>query len=260
MNCRLTLVVLLSSIFNNLFAGSMGSIPTTFGGFYAGLGTGFTTVFSNDEYTVNRPGFGVVRSGTNKVSDSAILFSGQLGYGTSLNKNIYLGGKASVYYTPMESFHQNSYASPRGPNQLAAGQDSLSRTFKPIYNIDAVLGYEMFPNLMPFVEAGVSFANVKHAIILDGSIVILNANLVDHYTGAFNVDGYKTGYNVGIGANYLAYKNWIISGELVYHDLGKNNLSTVINTSILSIPANHFRKETNQAATLLATVSYLIPN
>lgn len=261
MKSRFILAAPLSLALTNLFAGTMGPITQSagFGGFYAGAGTGFTTVFSQDDFTVHRPGFGVVRQGTHKVSNSAVLFSGQVGYGFMLNQNAYLGAKGSVYYTPMENTYQINYSSARGPNQLASGQDSFTRSFKPIYNIDAVLGYELSPGLMPFIEAGVSFANVKHNFLFEGAVSSLNTNTVENYTGQITLDNYKTGYNVGIGANYLAHTNWILSGELVYHDLGKNNLSitNVVNPAIVS---THFRTEKNQAVSLLASISYLIPS
>jgi opacity protein-like surface antigen len=159
----------------------------------------------------------------------------------------------------MENSYQINYSSARGPNQLASGQDSFTRSFKPIYNIDAVLGYEMFPGLMPFVEAGVSFANVKHDFVFEGAITSLNTNQVNNYTGLITLDTYKTGYNVGIGANYLTHANWILSGELVYHDLGKNNL-TLTNVATSDLISTHFRTERNRAVSLLANVSYLIPS
>ncbi|MBL7481186.1 outer membrane protein [Legionella bononiensis] len=261
MSSRFMLIAPLSLALSNVFAGTMGPINDTtgFGGFYAGLGTGFTTVISHDDYTITRPGFGTIRQGTHKVTNSAVLFSGQVGYGLMFNQNTYLGGKASIYYTPMENSYQISYSSARGPNQLATGQDSFLRSFKPIYNIDGVLGYEMFSHFMPFVEAGVSFANVKHQFVFEGAVTNLTTGVANNYVGLANLDSYKTGYNVGIGANYLATPNWILSGELVYHDFGKNNfnITNVISPTNL---ATHFRQESNQAVSLLATVSYLIPS
>ncbi|CZG30192.1 Opacity protein and related surface antigens [Legionella pneumophila] len=245
----------------NLYAGSMGPVveQTGFGGFYAGLGTGFTTIFSTDEYSIVRPGFGVIRTGIHKVTNSAVLFSGQAGYGVMFNQKTYLGGKGSIYYTPMENNNQISFASSRGPNELASGHDNFVRSLKPIYNIDAVLGYEIFPNFLPFVEAGVSFANVKHRFVLEGAITNLVTGTVSNYTGGATSDNYNTGYNIGIGANYQVHKNWIFSGELVYHDLGTNNL-TIPNFTPDRRSATHYREEKNQAVSILASVSYLIPS
>lgn len=253
--------IFLTSLFlgTNLFAGSMGPIvENNFSGFYAGLGTGFISLFTSDKFTVQRPGFGTIRSGEDKSTNTAVLFSGQVGYGAMFHQKTYLGGKASVYYSPLEDTKQIAYAAARGPFELASGQDTVTRSLKPIYNIDAVLGYEFLPNLLPFVEAGVSFANIKHKFAFEGALTNLRNGIVSNYSGATTLDSYKTGFNVGLGANYLIYQNWMVSGELVYHDLGKPNLNFT-NVSALGEVATHDREELSQSVSLLASVSYLFP-
>jgi len=243
---------------SNLYAGTMGPVDDlSFAGFYAGLGVGQTTIFSKDDFTVTVPGVGVVRSGANRDTDSAVLFSGQLGYGAMFAQSTYLGVKGSVFYTPLKDTDNYSYSSSGVPALLINGVDSFTRSVKPIYNVDLVLGYEIMPRVLPFVEGGVSFANVKHNFTALGTVSSLTPNIVSEYAGSNVLDTYKTGYNVGIGANYLPARNWVLSTELVYNHLGKRDI-TLTNVALpAGTSATHFRNESNQAVSLLFSASYL---
>lgn len=241
---------------SNLYAGTMGPVAQPdFSGFYAGLGVGQTTLFNHDEFSVSVPGVGLVRSGSIKDTDSAVLFSGQVGYGLMFAQRSYLGVKGSVFYTPLED--TDSYAYSSGGLVLVNGVDSFTRSVKPIYNVDLVLGYEVAPNVLPFVEGGVSFANVKHQFDAVGTVTNLSPLRVSEYNGTSVIDEYKTGYNVGIGANYLATNHLILSSELVYHYLGKRDI-TLTNVALpAGSSATHYRSETNQAVSFVIGASYL---
>lgn len=123
---------------------------------------------------------------------------------------------------------------------------------KPVYNIDALLGYELFSNILGFVEGGVSFANEK--IYNKGRIVVHSDSNAFNHSVYTVTDGYKTRYNVGLGASYQPKQNWLISGELIYNDLG-NYKQTEQVTSRYSI----IGREAYQLTTLMMSVSYLIP-
>lgn len=240
------------------FAGTMGPVQenSAFDGFYAGLGTGMLTLYSKDTYSVSVPGVGVVRSGSNSVTNSATLFSGQFGYGRMFSSNTYLGAKASIYYTPLNDADSRGYTTARGTGVLVTGEDTIHRLVKPIYNIDAVLGYAYSPKLLPFVEAGVSFGNVKHGFTFTGAVSDLTNDVVTAYVGTTTIDKYKADFNVGIGANYLVHPKLMLSSELVYTNFSNRNLSSVTFTSPGST-ATHDRQENNNAVSLLVNASYM---
>ena len=130
---------------------------------------------------------------------------------------------------------------------------------KPIYNIDAILGYEVFPHLLPFVEAGVSFANVNSNNIKHNAVSNLASGTIMNYSTALNFGSYKTGYNVGLGSNYQLSRNWFLSSEIIYNYLGKNSASRTVNLPDLSGSEAISTSRTFQLVSLLASVSYLFP-
>ncbi len=102
---------------------------------------------------------------------------------------------------------------------------SFSAQLEPYYHVDLVLGYEIVPSLLPFVQGGVTFADSKvHA---DYSLVNVTTGTVAA-ANTLNLNKYNTGFNVGIGANWLPAQNWMLGGELVYDYFGKNTRNTEI--------------------------------
>lgn len=250
---------LLSVGLSGVQAGTMGNIEPApdFSGFYAGLGTGMLTLLSSNDYSVGfSPAIRPPVSGHADFTDSAVLFDGHLGYGKMFNQRTYLGAKASVQYTPLKYTLDAPFSSVTGPLlRVGDAQDTFS--LKPIYNINAVLGYKILPRLLPFVEAGVTFANVETRYITAITQSNLLTGVNTGYSSVLNSNKYTTGGNVGIGANYLVNKNWFLSSELIYSYLGRATVnSSVAIPSISSLEA-HSRTKTNQAVSLLASISYL---
>lgn len=246
--------------FSHVFAGTIGGADQSydFAGLYGGLGTGLTVLYDRDNHstTLNSPL--IHNSAQTRASNASILFEGHLGYGQFIKSGTYLGAKASVYESPLNALYNNTNMIASG-NLLIANNNSNQITIKPIYNIDLVLGYEVYPHLLPFIEGGVSFANVLSNDIQHNveSNSINNTNLP--YTMTLNSNGYKTGYNVGLGTSYQFNKNWFVSGELVYNYLGKQaatstvNLPTAISTQTVST------NRMFQLASLFISASYLFP-
>ncbi len=100
---KLSAVSVICLSMGNAFAGDMGPVGYDFGGFYVGLGTGFSTFFNNDSYvdsgslvtlSYNNP--------KNRRNDvTGVMFDGVVGYGAMFQENTYFGAKASVYYSPV---------------------------------------------------------------------------------------------------------------------------------------------------------------
>ena len=255
----ITAVVLSASI-STATAGSMGAKDSSydFNGFYAGLGTGFTTFFYDDNYTFSLSNSAAHIPSRLKSTDSAIIFDGHLGYGQFIKNNTYLGAKTSVLYTPLE--HNSSGVTLADANNIATiGSTTNSITLKPIYNVNAILGYEVYPHLLPFVEGGVSFANVKSNDVETSSRSNLNNSSSYSYALPVNSESYKTGYNVGFGANYQVSKNWFLSSELIYNYLGKQSATATITLPADAGTQNLATNRTFQMISMLASVSYLLP-
>ena len=245
---------------SNLFAGTIGvSAGSTydFNGLYAGLGTGFTSLFTTDSFNTTRSNVSTLAGDTNRYTETAVLFTGNLGYGAMIDQKIYFGAKGSIYYTPLETLNETGFTTPEG-TVLTVGNNSITSLVKPFYNIDAVLGYEFLPHFLPFVEAGVTFANANRNYIFKRTRTDVVSGSNVSYKSTVNLDNYETGYNVGIGFNYQVKKHWIFSTELVFNDLGKNAGAATVGIPGTAITEMQSRKMSTNAMALFASVSYLV--
>ncbi len=253
-------VMVLSIGTMGVYAGTMGADSQDYNlaGFYAGLGTGYTTLIAKDSFSVAHALPTPAYNRSIQFTDSAVLFDGHIGYGNYFNQNMYLGAKASIYYTPLQHDVVAPFSATAGP-LLLGGVDVDTFTIKPIYNIDAVLGYEIYPHLLPFLEAGISFANVD----VNYNVLRTRTNLITGtsatYATALNDNQYLTGYNVGVGANYQLKKNWFFSSELVYNYLGKSSVNNLVDVPGSADVETRTKTKTNQAVSLLLSISYLFP-
>ena len=257
--------LLLSSLID-AHAGSMGEIHTAhFNGLYAGLGVGESTLFAKDNYlnTINIDNFTKAElSNTLRNENTAVLFEGHLGYGKMLSPILYLGAKSSVYYTPIEILSQSTAEIPSisigpGANYLTSLKNVNQISMQPIYNIDGILGYEIYDNFLPFVEAGVNFSSVNNFHSQNNLIQQPNFSSPALFSGNYNTHGFNTGFNVGIGANYQTHKPWLISGELVYHNLGQYSISKTY--PLANVPGflSSSSTRTFQMVSVLVSFSYL---
>lgn len=242
------------------FAGTMGdaALPTNFNGFYAGLGTGMLNLLTKNAFSTSSITSAPPATGKLSFTDSAVLFDGHLGYGQLFNQNTYLGAKTFVYYTPLQHIYTRSFTASTD-SFLTNGNHVDTFTAKPIYNIDAILGFEVLPHVLPYLEAGVSFSNIKANYKSFRTQSNLASNNQFAYSNDMTSNSYKTGYNVGIGANYLVQKNWFLSSELIYNYLGTGAVNQSVNVPQVNAVQAFSNKTTNQAVSLLASISYLFP-
>ena len=267
MKYQLWLLIFLGSFLSNTFAGSMGAVESNadFSGLYAGLGTGFTNIMTKTSYSSTYSQYGGYfdESNHSKYNNTPVLFTGQIGYGKMLSQTMYLGAKGSIYYTPFEintPRRNGKNLSIPISNTLLNSNFTSKASIKPIYNVDIVLGYEVLPHLLPFIEAGFTFANVIQKFNSNRSFTNTVTGEAISYNHVLSLDKYATRYNVGIGANYLVRKNWFLFSELVYNDLGKNAASVQINIPFNgSLTEVYSRSEQNKIISLFAGVSYLFP-
>ena len=255
----IALFVLSSS---SAFSGTMGPIETNtnFGGLYLGLGTGVTdisgkaTVQTNSSDILNGSGS---YSGTGG-SDS-ILYTGVVGYGKMFNEKTYFGAKASIYYTAKRYSSSFNGVHENETNTLTTDSGQSVSDFQPSYNVDLMLGYEIIPHILPFVEGGVSFSNPRN-IRQDRFLRVSPTNGAIVNNVANENEGYQTGFNVGIGSYFLVSSNWFFNTELVYTDMGKT--SSFYQATTPGTPpvtdSNSISISTNSVS-LFAGVSYLFP-
>lgn len=256
MKRHLILPLALSVSFSSGYAGTMGEPTYDFSGFYAGLGTGFTSIFTKDTFSTTRSDGLGGNADTNRYTNTAILFTGQIGYGVMVMSQTYLGAKGSIYYTPLDTLDETGFSTAAG-STLIVGNNSITTSVKPIYNIDAVLGYQIVPHFLPFVEAGVTFADVNRHYTFKRSRTNITSLTNVKYESVLRLDDYKTGFNVGLGMNYQPVKNWFFSTELVYNYLGKESGSTTVGIPATSTTETQTRENRNSDVALFGGVSYL---
>lgn len=264
---RKSMCLVLSLFINPMFAGKMGAVDENFdfGGLYVGLQMGALTVFTDYSETKIQTGSSTTTSNSSEsISNTAILFSGDIGYGAMLH-NFYIGGKGSMSYGPLYTKSVDSttllHGITRGTGRLVDVLDNMiakyERSLQPIYNLDAVLGYEIIPHVLPYIEGGISFANMTLTHTENTSYSPLdNANgapILDKQNITLN--HYRTGYNLGAGINYQPYRHWILTTEVIYTNLGSN--SHVIQRQIERTAVTTTATEKNQSVGFLAGITYL---
>jgi hypothetical protein len=132
--------------------------------------------------------------------------------------------------------------------------------------VDLLFGYEVFPHILPFVEAGVSFVDQRSHFQLEGfgqNVASDNNTTPSNYTQQINIGGYKTTYDVGVGSYFLLQKNWFIFTELVYDGVTKtsgSSATTIVPGTISPLVSKGLSVNSNNSQlSLFAGVSYLFP-
>ncbi|MDF1646026.1 MAG: hypothetical protein P1U61_03455 [Legionellaceae bacterium] len=239
-------------------AGSVGD-AYNMGGFYAGIGVGEATILINEAFSSTFDAYNMATNGVTNDTRTGILFQGQIGYGKMFEEHTYLGLKGSVYYTPI---HYSGTGSEQSivDGAIVSINDKVQMDFKPIFNIDGVFGYEIYPHVIPFVQAGVSFAGVTALNIQKNSGFNQDTGGRKLFSQISRVNNkYETGYNVGFGTTYQSTKHFLLSGEVIYNYIGKFSSSdtTFVNTHL----QNHTISSDLllQQVSLFITASYLVP-
>ncbi|MBA4260278.1 MAG: hypothetical protein CK426_09325 [Legionella sp.] len=247
----------LASFLSSAFAGSMGDIgrESSFNGAYAGLGSGFSTFFVDDSHTTTLSSPVISRTQKTHGTDTSVMFEGHLGYGQSVFERFYLGGKGSVFYTPINYLKQATNSITNG-TVVTINNNHNQISLKPLYNIDAVLGYELSTHWLPFIEGGLSITNVDSNNQQD-SVQMNFAGSNYEFISSLNSKGYNVNYNLGAGLSYKIQDRLLLSAELVYNYLGRysSTSSTVVPSGSETVSYNR----TFQLTSLFATASYLFP-
>lgn len=252
------LTILLSLGITSAIAGSLGMAESVdnFDGFYIGLGAGFTTIYTND--TLNSSISGVtnpILSGSIPSTETGVLFTGNVGYGKMFNQKTYLGAKGTIYYKPGENGRNNVFFGQVPGLYYFTDNTNVKRSIQPFYNIDAVLGYEVIPRVLPFVEGGVTVSNINNRFASAATAYTPTTSV--NYNEVINLEGYRTGYNLGLGVNFLAAKNWFLYSELLYNDLGSQAATLINKLPAAGITKTTTLTEKNQAVFFVVGASWL---
>lgn len=235
-------------------------------GFYLGLGVGESTLFASDQYKnhLTFDGFNKANIGnTIHNENTATLFEGHIGYNYNIHPKTYLGVKGSIFYTPVEILNQSTALISTPPTTLPNSPLSISLqninqiSMEPVYNINGVLTYALLERLSSFVEAGVSFSNVRN--------LHSQKNLIEQPATAtsieiqtpYNTNGFDTGYNVGLGANYQLSTHWLLSGQITFHDLGQYSIAKSYTSSAIQGSTASTSTRAFQMLSVFASFSYL---
>lgn len=168
----------------------------------------------------------------------------------------YLGIKGSVYYTPLNNLTETGFSGPAG-SILIVGNNSIRTQLQPIYNIDGVLGYEVWEHFLPYFEAGISFADIHNNYTFKRTRTNLATSSIVKYQYGPNINNYKTGFNVGVGANYQPHPHWIFGSELVYNYIGKTSGNDFISIPGTTDIETQYRNTQGNNVALFCTASYL---
>ncbi len=257
--------LILSQAMMASYAGSEGNLMDV-SGFYLGLGVGESTLFSSDQYKNNLSFEGFNKANiSNSIhnENTATLFEGHVGYNRNIRPRTYLGIKGSIFYTPVEILSQSTAlastpSTALSGNPLAISLENINQiSMEPVYNINGVLTYALLEKLTPFIEAGVSFSNVRNLHAQRNIIEQPGISPSISIETPYNTSGFNTGYNVGLGANYQLTSHWLFSGQVTFHDLGQYNASK--SYSIPSIPGTTASTSTRtfQMLSVFASFSYI---
>lgn len=247
---------------NFAFAGTMSayndySNDYSLEGFYFGLGTGLINLYTDDNFIARQSNSASSFRENERESYTSVLFTGHIGYGRMYTDTFYIGAKANIFYTPFNYVENDSYSVPNG-SSTTFGDNTYTTQVRPFYNFDALLGYEFMPNFMPFLEGGLTIANVNKKYLLNRTVNNYANNTSSQYSFTVNANNYSAGYNIGLGLDYQAQRNWIFAGELIYVDLGQNFGASGTQVPGTAIIDSQSRRLNSKAVALFATISYLI--
>lgn len=233
--------------------------------YYVGLGIGESTLFETDQYQ-NSLMFqqfnGTQFQQRFHQDNTATLFEGHVGYQRNIRAHTMLGIKGAILYTPVEMSSQstamlsNPAITPSTPSLSASLQNINQISMQPVYNIDGILTYTRFSKLQPFIEAGVSFSNVRNLhrqfnfiqSPLNLETIAINAD--------YNTRGINTGYNVGLGTHYYVQSSWFFSAEVLFHDLGQYRVSKTYSIPALGGNTSSSSQRSFQLLSVLGSLSY----
>ena len=251
-------ICLLSLLTTTCLAGGIDKAPSTkgFSGFYVGAGAGVNSVYATDSFVTSRASGLGGDADSNRYTYTSVLYAIQVGYGWQFANHAYLGLEGLVTYSPLFATDETAFSTAAG-NVLIIGHNSIHTTGEPVINIDAVFGYTMCSRVLPFLEVGVTFAELtrQYDIKRTRTNVVTNTNV--GYSTTINQNQYNTEYNIGVGLRRLFGQHLVMSTTLMYSDYGQVSKSSSVAIPGANDTETHSRTVSSYALSLFGTLSYL---
>jgi outer membrane immunogenic protein len=96
---------------------------------------------------------------------------------------------------------------------------SVSQKLDWLGSVRGRLGIAPAPSWLLYVTGGLAYGNTSFS----NSFVRTDLNPNVGFAGA-TTDDFKTGWIVGVGAEYMVTPNWTVRGEYLYYDLGSTRV------------------------------------
>ncbi len=195
----ITLLVVIAAIVSHISIGSAQEMPYKWTGAYAGANLG--AIWSGSQFTANNAVFLPNSSTYNASITGTDVNPGlQMGYLLQFQNNWVVGAEGDFTYASSNSHYQYN-------DTVWVGQyDRFTVNNNVQGSLRLRAGYA-FDRFLPFITAGVSFANVG---------LRYNNELNDHYSKNTT----QTGWVVGGGLEYGLLSNLSVRTEYLYTDYG----------------------------------------
>lgn len=238
----------------NVLAEATVYIPN-FNGFFVGVNAGFISLLesANGNITSTIPGFSAPQSLLQTNSTTSGYVGGQFGYGHMIDNRLYLAGKFSVNYSPLQRQTQNTVeqTSPRAGSGLLF-YSTYSTSLRAIYGFNAEVGYHIAPTWISYFVGGITSAGIKRSHSFTESSTATGGLVGIATTKTRN---YRTGFNLGLGVKHLIENHWLFAAEYEYMYLGKaSDTANIINAPEVESESRTYKA---QAITGVASISYL---
>jgi outer membrane immunogenic protein len=214
---------------------------------FAGLYVGGTVGYANQKVDVDN--YTIVRSFDDK--DGGVTFGGYVGYNWQACCSPFVFGVEADFN--FNGAKPTAYDIEPGVFENPTETTSLESRIDFFGTLRARLGYVIHDNVLVYATGGLAYADVKHELF-DDCVGCGNSSFNFGPYGQTN-SGWKAGWTVGGGTEFLHDRNWVFRAEALYVDLGSSDVSYVFTTP--EGTANADTKWNDNFWTVRLGVSYL---
>jgi outer membrane immunogenic protein len=191
----------------------------------------------------------MANTGLANASRNGFIGGGQIGWNYQDESNVVLGAEADLQGSTFSgsgeyasgvadnafygSTDRSEYADARtmtGGGRISAGTHWMG-TFR------GRLGYAITPGIMAYGTGGLAYGNVRASAVHwansdtsdsvdDGSGPVVTSSSQSVMPGYANYSGFKAGWAVGGGVEWMFHDNWSLKAEGVYYNLGNVMLAS----------------------------------
>lgn len=197
---------------------------------FAGLYVGGAVGYANQKVDVDN--YSIGRSFDDK--DGGVTFGGYVGYNwQGCCRPFVFGVEADFNYLGTDP---TAYDIEPGVSGNPTETTSLESKIDFFGTLRARIGYVVHDNLLLYATGGLAYADVKHTLF-DDCVGCGNSSFNLGTFGQSN-SGWKAGWTVGGGAEFLHDEHWALRAEALYVDLGSTDINYVIDVPSATGTAN----------------------